>query len=86
MALRAMCKYSTLLTPSPSRESPTLQQPYWYRLSVTESLMFPMRTLLGCTEVSLIMHLCFSDCLLSFSFIVWVRMTLPMCLSFDVCV
>ena len=34
----------------------------------------------------LIMHLCFSDCLLSFSFIVWVRMTLPMCLSFDVCV
>ena len=44
MALRAMCKYSTLLTPSPSRESPTLQQPYWYRLSVTESSMFPMRT------------------------------------------
>ena len=42
--------------------------------------------LLGCTEVSLIMHLCFSDCLLNFSFIVWVRMTLPMCLSFDVCV
>ena len=42
--------------------------------------------MLGCTEVSLIMHLCFSDCLLSFSFIVWVRMTLPMCLSFDVCV
>ena len=41
---------------------------------------------LGCTEVSLIMHLCFSDCLLSFSFIVWVRMTLPMCLSLDVCV
>ena len=45
MALRAMCKYSTLLTPSPSRESPTLRQPYWYRSSVTESLMFPMRTL-----------------------------------------
>ena len=43
MALRAMCKYSTLLTPSPSRESPTLGQPYWYRLSVTESLTFPMR-------------------------------------------
>ena len=43
-------------------------------------------TVLGCTEVSLIMHLCFSDCLLSFSFNVWVRMTLPMCLSFDVCV
>ena len=45
MALRAMCKYSTLLTPSPSRESPTLQQPYWYWSSVTESSMFPMRTL-----------------------------------------
>ena len=43
-------------------------------------------TLLGCIEVSLIMHLCFSDCLLSFSFNVWVRMTLPMCLCFDVCV
>ena len=39
--------------------------------------------MLGCTEVSLIMHLYFFDCLLSFSFIVWVRMTLPMCLSFD---
>ena len=45
MALRAMCKYSTLLTPSPSRESPTLWWPYWYRSSVTESSMFPMRTL-----------------------------------------
>ena len=45
MALKAMCKYSKLLTPSPSRESLTLWQPYWYRLSVTESLMFPMRTL-----------------------------------------
>ena len=44
MALRAMCKYSTLLTPSPSRESLTLQQPYWYRSSVTESSTFPMRT------------------------------------------
>ena len=44
MALRAMCKCSTLLTPSPSREPPTLQQPYWYRSSVTESLTFPMRT------------------------------------------
>ena len=44
MALRAMCKYSTLHTLSPSRESLTLRQPYWYRLSVTESLMFPMRT------------------------------------------
>ena len=43
MAIRAMCKYSTLLTPSPSRESPTLQRPYWYRSSVTESSMFPMR-------------------------------------------
>ena len=42
--------------------------------------------LLGWTKVSLIMHLCFSDCLLSFSFNVWVRMTLPMCLSFNVCV
>ena len=39
-----MCKYSTLLTPSPSRESPTLQWPYWYRLLVTESLMLSMRT------------------------------------------
>ena len=39
-----MCKYSTLLTPFPSRESPTLWQPYWYRLLVTESLTFPMRT------------------------------------------
>ena len=47
MALRAMCKYSTLLTPSPSRESLTLQQPYWYRSSVTESLTFPMRTSLS---------------------------------------
>ena len=45
MALRAMCKYSTLLTPSPSRESPTLWWPYWYRSSVTESLTFPMRML-----------------------------------------
>ena len=43
MALRAMCKYSTLLTPSPSRESPTLQWPYWYRSLVTESSTFPMR-------------------------------------------
>ena len=43
MALRAMCKYSILLTPSPFRESPTLQQPYWYRSSVTESSMSPMR-------------------------------------------
>ena len=43
MALKAMCKYSILLTPSPSRESPTLQPPYWYRSSVTESLTFPMR-------------------------------------------
>ena len=47
MALRAMCKYSILLTPSPSRESPTLQRPYWYRLSVTESSTFPMRMLLS---------------------------------------
>ena len=39
-----MCKYSTLLTPSPSRESPTRWQPYWYRSSVTESSMFPMRS------------------------------------------
>ena len=45
MALRAMCKYSTLLTPSPSRESPTLRRPYWYRLLVTESSMFPMKML-----------------------------------------
>ena len=44
MALKAMCKYSILLTPSPSRESPTLQQPYWYRSLVTESSTFPMRT------------------------------------------
>ena len=36
-----MCKYS-ILTHSPSRESPTLQQSYWYRLSVTELSMFPM--------------------------------------------
>ena len=43
MALKAMCMYSTLLTPSPSRESPTLQRPYWYRSSVTESSTFPMR-------------------------------------------
>ena len=42
MALRAMCKCYTLLTPSPSGESPTTQWPYWYRLSVTELLMFPM--------------------------------------------
>ena len=47
MALRAMCKYSTLLTPSPSRESLTLWQPYWYRSSVTESSTFPMRTSLS---------------------------------------
>ena len=47
MALRAMCKYSTLLTPSPSRESLTLQRPYWYRSLVTESLTFPMRTSLS---------------------------------------
>ena len=45
MALRAMCKYSTLLTPSPSRESLTLRRPYWYRSLVTESSMFPMRML-----------------------------------------
>ena len=44
MALKAMCKYCILLTPSPSRESPTLWQPYWYRSSVTESLMLSMRT------------------------------------------
>ena len=44
MALRAMCKYSILLTPSPSRESLTLWWPYWYRLSVTESSMLSMRT------------------------------------------
>ena len=42
-----MCKYSTLLTPSPSRESLTLWWPYWYRLLVTESSTFPMRTLLS---------------------------------------
>ena len=42
MAWRAMCKYYTLLTPSPSRERPTLWWPYWYRLSVTESSTFPM--------------------------------------------
>ena len=47
MALRAMCKYSTLLTPSPSRESLTLRQPYWYRSSVTESSTFPIRTSLS---------------------------------------
>ena len=58
MALRAMCKYCTLLTPSPSRETPTLWWPYWYRSSVTESLTFPMWTLLseygaraGCVSV-----------------------------------
>ena len=45
MALKAMCKYSILLTPSPSRESPTLQQPYWYRSLVTESSTLSMRTL-----------------------------------------
>ena len=46
MALRVMCKYFTLLTPSsPSRESPTLRRPYWYRSLVTESLTFPMRML-----------------------------------------
>ena len=44
MAIRAMCKYFTLLTPSPSRESQTFRQPYWYRSSVTESSTFPMRT------------------------------------------
>ena len=38
-----MCKYFTLLTPSPSRESLTLQRPYWYRSLVTESSTFPMR-------------------------------------------
>ena len=43
MALKAMCKYSTLLTPSPSRESLTLRQPYWYRSSVTESSTLSMR-------------------------------------------
>ena len=47
MALRAMCKYSTLLTPSPSGEGPTSWWPYWYRLLVNESLMFPMRTSLS---------------------------------------
>ena len=47
MALRAMCKYSTLLTPSPYRESPTLWRPYWYRSLVTESSTFPMRTWLS---------------------------------------
>ena len=45
MALKAMCKYSTLLTPSPSRESLTLRQPYWYTSSVTESSTLPMRML-----------------------------------------
>ena len=44
MALRAMCRYYTLLTPSPSRENQTIQQPYWYRSLVTESSMFPMWT------------------------------------------
>ena len=39
-----MCKYSILLTPSPSRESLTLQRPYWYRSSVTKSSMLSMRT------------------------------------------
>ena len=39
-----MCKYSTLLTPSPSREGPTLWQPYWYKSLVTESLTLSMRT------------------------------------------
>ena len=43
-ALRAMCKYYTLLTPSPSGESPTIWWPYWYRSSVTEPLTFPMWT------------------------------------------
>ena len=38
-----MCNYYTLLTPSPSGESPTIWRPYWYGL-VTESLMFPMWT------------------------------------------
>ena len=58
MALRAMCKYYILLTPSPSGESPTTQQPYWYRSLVTESLMFPMWMLpsaygasMGCISV-----------------------------------
>ena len=44
MALNAMCKYSTLLTPSPSRESPTLWWHYWYRSLVTESSTLSMRT------------------------------------------
>ena len=44
MSLKVMCKYSILLTPSPSRESPTLWQPYWYRLLVTESSTLSMRT------------------------------------------
>ena len=47
MALKAMCKYSTLLTPSPSRLIPTLQWPYWYRSSVTESSTLSMRTSLS---------------------------------------
>ena len=47
MALRAMCKYSTLLTPSPSRGSLTLWWPYWYRSLVTELSTFPMRTLVS---------------------------------------
>ena len=52
---------------------------------LTSLLPIPILTmLLGCTEVSLIMHLSFPDCLLSFPFVVWVRMTLPMCFCFDV--
>ena len=47
MALKAMCKYSILLTPSTSRESPILQRPYWYRLLVTESSTLSMRTSLS---------------------------------------
>ena len=47
MALRAMCKYSTLLSPSPSREGPILRWPYWYRSLVIESSTFPMRMLLS---------------------------------------
>ena len=47
MALKAMCKYSILLTPSTSRESPILQRPYWYRLLVTESSALSMRTSLS---------------------------------------
>ena len=45
MALRVMCKYYTLLTPSTSGESTTIRKPYWYMALVAESLMFPMWTL-----------------------------------------